>query len=76
MSGVRWSGVSRSDGSLVKAAYMYFMSFSNASLAFSLFDELLDKPILDHKELMPDMTLRMLDTEWIESPSLRPVGCL
>lgn len=67
----RWSGAKRKQGIFVKAEYRYFRSCSKANLAFSDLEmESLDpKPKEDQRPLMPDMTLRTLDTEWIESRS-------
>jgi hypothetical protein len=56
---------------LVKAEYRYFKSFSKAALAFSDLDSesLEPRPKDDQKALMDDTTLRMLDTECMESLS-------
>jgi hypothetical protein len=55
---------------LVKAEYRYFRSVSRAALAFSDLEGSLEpSPIDDQIILIPDMTLRTLDTEWMESRS-------
>ena len=69
----RRSGASRRQGILVKAEYRYFVSASRAALAFSDLEtgSLDTRPNEDQSELIPDITLRTLDTEWIESRSPR-----
>jgi hypothetical protein len=56
---------------LVKAEYRYFMSASRAAFWRSVRDaEMLEPmPKLAHRADMPDMTLRMLETEWMEPTS-------
>lgn len=56
---------------MVKAEYRYLRSASMEALAFSdLVDESLEPmPKEDQRPLIPDMTLRTLDTEWMESLS-------
>lgn len=67
----RWSGASLRQGIFVKEEYRYFRSASIAALAFSDFEaDSLPRPKVDQIELMPDMTLRTLDTEWMESRSV------
>jgi hypothetical protein len=54
----------------VNAEYKYLRSSWSNAFCFSALAALLD-PIrkLDQRDDMPDMTLRTLDTEWIELPS-------
>jgi hypothetical protein len=70
MSLALWSGASLKHGILVKAEKRYFKSSCRAAFCFStlaaVFD---DRRREDQSEDMPDMTLRMLETEWIESRS-------
>jgi hypothetical protein len=56
---------------LVKAEYKYFKSASKATLALSdlEIESLEPSPKEDQRPLMPDMTLRTLETEWIDAPS-------
>jgi hypothetical protein len=52
----------------VNAEYRYFKSASIAAFCFSVFAAEFPepRPKLDHNEDIPDITLRTLDTEWID----------
>lgn len=54
----------------MKAEYKYLKSSCSNAFCFSALATLLD-PMrkVDQSDDMPDMTLRTLDTEWIEFPS-------
>lgn len=62
---------------MVKAEYRYFKSASVAAFCFSVFAAAppAPKPKFDHNEVIPDMTLRTLETECIDPLSdPRPFG--
>jgi hypothetical protein len=64
MSLALWSGASRKHGILVKAEKRYFKSSWRAAFCFSALAALFpDSRREDQREDMPDITLRMLDTE-------------
>lgn len=73
----RRSGVNRRQGILVKAEYRYLRSSLFAASCLSILAAELAplrlKP--DHSDVMPDMTLRMLETECIEPWSEPLFGC-
>jgi hypothetical protein len=65
-----WSGASLRHGIFVNAEYRYLMSSSSRAFCFSFLASLIeDRRRDDHNEDMPDITLRMLETECIESRS-------
>jgi hypothetical protein len=72
------SGASLKHGILVNAEYKYFKSVSVAAFCFSVraAELLVPSPKFDHKDDIPDITLRTLDTEWIDpwSEPARPLG--
>lgn len=74
MSLARRSGVSLRQGILVKAEYRYFRSSLLAACCLSILAaELVPlRPKLDQSEDIPDMTLRILETECIEPWSEPP----
>lgn len=55
----------------MKAEYRYFRSISKAALALSDLDGVSFDPMRkdDQRSVIPDITLRTLETEWIEAPS-------
>jgi hypothetical protein len=65
ISRARRSGASRRQGIFVKAEYRYFRSASRANFCFSVRAAELPepKPKLDHRLVIPDITLLTLDTE-------------
>lgn len=71
------SGASFRQGIFVKAEYRYFMSASNAAFVFSTLaiEGGPPSPNEDHNEDIPDITLRTLDTEWIDKLSEARLFC-